>query len=94
MASATLATSPFPLSLPATNPSKNVSLRVPSSRLPVAASAAQSSAAAAAAARERRRILERYGLNPDDFEDDTDADSRVCSSDLEYHGDDFVQVPV
>jgi hypothetical protein len=90
MASATLATSPFPLSLPATNPSKNVSLRVPSSRLPVAASAAQSSAAA----RERRRILERYGLNPDDFEDDTDADSRVCSSDLEYHGDDFVQVPV
>jgi hypothetical protein len=56
----------------------------------VAALAAQSSAAA----RERRRILERYGLNPDDFEDDTDADSRVCSSDLEYHGDDFVQVPV
>jgi hypothetical protein len=90
MASATLAASPFPLSLPATNPSKHVSLRVPASRLPVAALAAQSSAAA----RERRRILERYGLNPDDFEDDTDADSRVCSSDLESHGDDFVQVPV
>lgn len=43
----------------------------------MASSAAPSGAAAAASARERRRFLERYGLNPDDFEDDAEAEPRV-----------------
>ncbi|TVU45182.1 hypothetical protein EJB05_04657, partial [Eragrostis curvula] len=76
MASATLAASPFLPSLPAANSSKHVSLRVPARRVPVAASAAPSGAAAAAAARERRRILERYGLNPEDFVDEVVDGSR------------------
>lgn len=42
----------------------------------MASSAAPSGAAAAASARERRRFLERYGLNPDDFEDDAEAEPR------------------
>jgi len=54
---------------------KHVSVRTPVRRLPVAASAAPSGAAAAA--RERRRFLERYGLNPDDFEEDAGEDPRV-----------------
>ncbi|KAK3149421.1 hypothetical protein QOZ80_3AG0217190 [Eleusine coracana subsp. coracana] len=76
MASTTLAASHFLAPLPAANSNKHVSLRVPACRLPTAASAAQSGAAAAAAARERRRILERYGLNPDDFVDEVEDDSR------------------
>ncbi|XP_062214674.1 uncharacterized protein LOC133915504 [Phragmites australis] len=74
MASASLASSSFLPSLPATNPNKPVSLRFRARRLPVAASAAPSGGAAAA--RERRRFLERYGLNPDDFEDEVEEDSR------------------
>ena len=42
----------------------------------MAASAAPKGAAASEAARERRRFLERYGLNPDDFEEDADPDPR------------------
>ncbi|GJN23400.1 hypothetical protein PR202_gb11047 [Eleusine coracana subsp. coracana] len=76
MASTTLAASHFLAPLPAANSNKHVSLRVPACRLPTAASAAQSGGAAAAAARERRRILERYGLNPDDFVDEVEDDSR------------------
>lgn len=74
--SSALASSPFlpPLSTP--NP-RALSLRLPARRLPVASSAAPSGAAAAASARERRRFLERYGLNPDDFEDDAEAEPRV-----------------
>ncbi|CAN6315347.1 unnamed protein product [Urochloa humidicola] len=72
MASSTLAASPFFPTLPAPNPSKQVSVRFSVRRLPVVASAAPSGAAAAA--RERRRFLERYGLNPDDFEDDAEED--------------------
>ncbi|KAL6843588.1 hypothetical protein ACP4OV_026650 [Aristida adscensionis] len=53
---------------------KPASLRVPARRLPVAAAAAPTGAAAAA--RERRRFLERYGLNPDDFEDEAEEDPR------------------
>uniref|UniRef100_A0A0E0D6A2 Uncharacterized protein n=1 Tax=Oryza meridionalis TaxID=40149 RepID=A0A0E0D6A2_9ORYZ len=73
--SSALASSPFlpPLSTP--NP-RSLSLRLPTRRLPVASSAAPSGAAAAASARERRRFLERYGLNPDDFEDDAEAEPR------------------
>lgn len=56
---------------------KHVSVRAPARRLPVAASAAPSgAAAAAAAARERRRFLERYGLNPNDFEEDAEENPR------------------
>jgi len=51
-----------------------VSIRTSVRRLPVAASAAPSGAAAAA--RERRRFLERYGLNPDDFEDEAEEEPR------------------
>ncbi|CAN6281488.1 unnamed protein product [Urochloa humidicola] len=75
MASSTLAASPFLPTLPAPNPSKQVSVRFSVRRLPVVASAAPSGAAAAA--RERRRFLERYGLNPDDFEDDAEEDPKV-----------------
>jgi len=80
MASSTLSASPFRPSLPglqAPDPAKvkHVSVRTPVRRLPVAASAAPSGAAAAA--RERRRFLERYGLNPDDFEEDAEEDPRV-----------------
>nr|CDI66565.1 Conserved hypothetical protein 16 [Saccharum hybrid cultivar R570] len=79
MASSTLSASPFRPSLPglqAPDPAKvkHVSVRTPVRRLPVAASAAPSGAAAAA--RERRRFLERYGLNPDDFEEDAEEDPR------------------
>ncbi|OEL22062.1 hypothetical protein BAE44_0016920 [Dichanthelium oligosanthes] len=74
MASSTIAASPFLPSLPAPNPSNQVSFRTSVRRLPVAASAAP--AGAAAAARERRRFLERYGLNPDDYEDDAEGDPR------------------
>uniref|UniRef100_A0A0Q3QG51 Uncharacterized protein n=2 Tax=Setaria TaxID=4554 RepID=A0A0Q3QG51_SETIT len=74
MASSTLAAHPFLPSLPVPNPSKPVSVRASVRRLPVAASAAPSGAAAAA--RERRRFLERYGLNPDDFEDDAEKGPR------------------
>ncbi|GJM96533.1 hypothetical protein PR202_ga13376 [Eleusine coracana subsp. coracana] len=76
MASTTLAASHFLAPLPAANSNKHVSLRVPGRRLPTAASAAQSGATAAAAARERRQILERYGLNPEDFVDEVEDDSR------------------
>jgi len=81
MASSSLPASPFRPSLPglqARDPAKlkHVSVRTPVRRLPVAASAAPSGAAAAAA-RERRRFLERYGLNPDDFEEDAEEDPRV-----------------
>lgn len=56
---------------------KHVSVRAPARGLPVAASAAPSgAAAAAAAARERRRFLERYGLNPNDFEEDAEENPR------------------
>ncbi|XP_047092431.1 putative rRNA methyltransferase YlbH [Lolium rigidum] len=75
MASSTLASSPFLPSL-ATPNHKRISLRLPARRLPVAASAAPKGAAAAEAARERRRFLERYGLNPDDYEEDTEPDPR------------------
>uniref|UniRef100_A0A0E0KIR1 Uncharacterized protein n=1 Tax=Oryza punctata TaxID=4537 RepID=A0A0E0KIR1_ORYPU len=73
--SSALTSSPFlpPLSTP--NP-KALSLRLPARRLPVASSVAPSGAAAAASARERRRFLERYGLNPDEFEDDAEAEPR------------------
>ncbi|RLN43409.1 uncharacterized protein C2845_PM01G28950 [Panicum miliaceum] len=74
MASSTLAAPPFLPTLPAPNPSKQVSFRTSVRGLPVAASAAPSGAAAAA--RERRRFLERYGLNPDDFEDEAEEDPR------------------
>ncbi|KAJ1293707.1 hypothetical protein BS78_01G089200 [Paspalum vaginatum] len=76
MASSTIgaSASPFLPSLPAPNPSKYLYVRTPVRRLPVAASAAPSNAAAAA--RERRRFLERYGLNPDDYEDDAEEDTR------------------
>lgn len=60
---------------------KHVSVRAPARGLPVAASAAPSgAAAAAAAARERRRFLERYGLNPNDFEEDAEENPRVYSN--------------
>lgn len=42
----------------------------------MAAPASPSGPAAAAAARERRRFLERYGLNPDDYEEDAEPDPR------------------
>ncbi|WVZ60479.1 hypothetical protein U9M48_010494 [Paspalum notatum var. saurae] len=76
MASSTIgaSASPFLPSLPAPNPAKHLYVRTPVRRLPVAASAAPSNAAAAA--RERRRFLERYGLNPDDYEDDAEEDTR------------------
>nr|CAB3493317.1 unnamed protein product [Digitaria exilis] len=74
MASSALAASPFLPCLPALNPSKQVSVRTSVRRLPVAASAAPSGAAAAA--RERRRFLERYGLNPNDYEDGKEEDPR------------------
>jgi hypothetical protein len=86
MASSTLPASPFRMSLPglrAPDPAKvkHVSVRAPARRLPVAASAAPSGAAvAAAAARERRRFLERYGLNPNDFEEDAEENPRVYSN--------------
>ncbi|XP_006650554.2 putative rRNA methyltransferase YlbH [Oryza brachyantha] len=70
MASSALA-SPFLPPLSAPNP-KALSLRLPVRRIPVASGAAPSGAAAAA--RERRRFLERYGLNPNDFEDDTEEE--------------------
>ena len=82
MASSTLAAPPFLPTLPAPNPSKRVSIRTSVRRLPVAASAAPSGAAAAA--RERRRFLERYGLNPDDFEDDAEEDPRVCYNEFGF----------
>jgi len=82
MASSTLAAPPFLPTIPAPNPSKQVSVRTSVRRLPVAASAAPSGAAAAA--RERRRFLERYGLNPDDFEDDAEEDPRVCYMSLGF----------
>jgi hypothetical protein len=82
MASSTLAGHPVLPSLPAPNPSKPVSFRTSVRRLLVAASAAPSGAAAAA--RERRRFLERYGLNPDDFEEDAEVDPRVCSNDFGF----------
>uniref|UniRef100_A0A0A9HDT6 Uncharacterized protein n=1 Tax=Arundo donax TaxID=35708 RepID=A0A0A9HDT6_ARUDO len=88
MASASLASSPFLPSLPAANPNKAASLRVHARRLPVSVSAAPSGAAVAAA-RERRRFLERYGLNPDDFEDDAEEDSRVCPNNLGSRDNDF-----
>uniref|UniRef100_A0ACD5WD68 Uncharacterized protein n=1 Tax=Avena sativa TaxID=4498 RepID=A0ACD5WD68_AVESA len=75
MASSTLASSPFLPSLPTPN-HKRISLRLPARCLRVAASAAPKGAAAAEAARERRRFLERYGLNPDDYEEDTEPDPR------------------
>uniref|UniRef100_A0A453HC00 Uncharacterized protein n=1 Tax=Aegilops tauschii subsp. strangulata TaxID=200361 RepID=A0A453HC00_AEGTS len=79
MASSTLASAPFLPSLPSPN-HRRLSLRYPARRLGVAASAAPKGAAASEAARERRRFLERYGLNPDDFEEDAEPDPRVCSS--------------
>lgn len=82
MASSSLATSPFLPSLHVPSPIKRVSVRAPVRRLPFATSAAPSGAAAAA--RERRRFLERYGLNPDDFEDEEEADPRVCLNDLGF----------
>lgn len=56
----------------------HVSVWRPVRRLPVAASAAPSGAAAAAT--ERKRFRERYGLNPDDFEEDAEEDPRVRSN--------------
>ncbi|CAM0876080.1 unnamed protein product [Alopecurus aequalis] len=76
MASSALAYSPFPPSLPTPN-HKRISLRLPARRLPLAAAAAAPKGAAAAeAAREKRRFLERYGLNPDDYEEDIEPDPR------------------
>uniref|UniRef100_A0A804M3H0 Uncharacterized protein n=1 Tax=Zea mays TaxID=4577 RepID=A0A804M3H0_MAIZE len=57
----------------------------PVRRLPVAASAAPSGAAAAAT--ERKRFRERYGLNPDDFEEDAEEDPREESRDRRSRGD-------
>uniref|UniRef100_A0A0E0D9Z0 D-isomer specific 2-hydroxyacid dehydrogenase NAD-binding domain-containing protein n=1 Tax=Oryza meridionalis TaxID=40149 RepID=A0A0E0D9Z0_9ORYZ len=51
---------------------KALSLRLPARRLPVASSAAPSGAATSAM--EHRRFLQRYGLNPDDFDDDAEAE--------------------
>ncbi|KAM3294203.1 hypothetical protein ACQJBY_037227 [Aegilops geniculata] len=75
MASSTLASAPFLPSLPSPN-HRRLSLCYPARRLGVAASAAPKGAAASEAARERRRFLERYGLNPDDFEEDAEPDPR------------------